>query len=231
MKTERGNVLFLILIAVALFAALSYAVTSSSKGGGNGITKDKAKILAAQLVQHGVMQEQAITRMILKGVPEHGVDVGSPVSYPITANASCGNDICKLFHTNGGGISQSHLDEAIFDKSSVTASNPLIFKMNAYRAISVLDVGSTLDEIMLVMFNIDENVCIEINRAMGINDGGNPPTETYPGQGNYMGTLSAFPEGTGELGDQSALVKGQRTFCAYHDANFGFTYYHVLMAR
>ena len=49
---EEGNVLFLILIAVVLFAALSYAVTSSTRSGGGSVSKDKAKSYAAAIVQH-----------------------------------------------------------------------------------------------------------------------------------------------------------------------------------
>lgn len=62
---EQGNVLFLILIAVALFAALSYAVTSSTRGGGGSILKDKAREYASAIIQNTMAIRSAVNRIKL----------------------------------------------------------------------------------------------------------------------------------------------------------------------
>jgi hypothetical protein len=44
-----GNVLFLILIAVALFAALSYVVINSTRSGSSNVDNENSKLLLAQM--------------------------------------------------------------------------------------------------------------------------------------------------------------------------------------
>src|ERR1700685_795686 len=66
-RRERGNALFLILIAVALFAALGYAITQSGRGGGN-ISNQTALITAAQVTEAPAGLRSAISRMVLSGV-------------------------------------------------------------------------------------------------------------------------------------------------------------------
>ena len=59
---SSGNVLFLILIAVVLFAALSYAVTSSSRSSGN-VDKEKNELAISNLMQQLTLLDQSIMRL------------------------------------------------------------------------------------------------------------------------------------------------------------------------
>ena len=88
---ERGNALFLILIAVALFAALSYAITQSGRGGGT-IDRETVVITAGQVVEQPAAIRTAVTRMIITGTS------ASAITFTGAATA---NDV---FNTaNGGG--------------------------------------------------------------------------------------------------------------------------------
>lgn len=65
-KQQSGNVLFLILIAVALFAALSYAVTKSTSGGGNA-TKEKLNLEVSEFLQQAAYYKIEFMRRELNG--------------------------------------------------------------------------------------------------------------------------------------------------------------------
>src|SRR5690606_2698113 len=66
-EAESGNVLFLILIAVALFAALSYAVTQSTRSGGGDASGETNLISSAQVTQYPASVRTSLVRMIIGG--------------------------------------------------------------------------------------------------------------------------------------------------------------------
>ncbi|MAM35529.1 MAG: hypothetical protein CMH28_10695 [Micavibrio sp.] len=67
MKSQNGNILFIILIAVILFAALSYAVTQSSRSGGGNISEEDASLQVAQIMSDLAIYQQAIQRLKIIG--------------------------------------------------------------------------------------------------------------------------------------------------------------------
>lgn len=115
-RSQRGNILFLILLAVVLFAALSYAVTQSMRGGGNNANKESASANVSEIVQYLTGVRASIQRMRLVNNcsdTQISFDYNNGASSCLTTetpatgyeNANSPTDCrCHVFHPLGGGV-------------------------------------------------------------------------------------------------------------------------------
>lgn len=119
MKRIRGNALFLILIAVTLFAALSYAVSQSGRGG-RGVDKERVLIDASQILQGAENLRAAITRMLLTGtdVADLTLCSGGPLdTCNVVSAGECASGRDCLFAPEGGGAVFPTLPKSVTDLS------------------------------------------------------------------------------------------------------------------
>lgn len=103
---DAGNALFLILIAVALFAALSYAMTRSGAGGGGGISNETAELNAAAIIQYAGQVGQAVDRLLVLGActdTQLSFENNIVTGYAY-ANLPGGDKSCHIFDVAGGGV-------------------------------------------------------------------------------------------------------------------------------
>lgn len=231
-SNQKGNVLFLILIAVALFAALSFAVTQSGRTSVDTLSDEKADLLAAEIIGYAAQIEQSVSRMmIINNVPEYGMDVSAAGYSNSSANGTCANDECKLFNTMGGNVSPKLLPAKAWDLQNATMTTVWQGKM-LFRIIKIKDVGSELPELTLLYPGINEKVCAAINKRVGVpNDNGVPFLDPQETIGDYSGTLSSFPIISGYgIGNDANAYADKRTLCVKTSAN-NWYFFHVLIAR
>jgi len=95
---QSGNILFIILIAVALFSALSYAVTSSSGTATSNSLREQNLVTSATLIQYPAQLKIAVDRMrITKRIAPTDIEFNKPDDL-----SSCTSDEVCLFHPDGG---------------------------------------------------------------------------------------------------------------------------------
>lgn len=247
-NTQSGNVLFLILIAVALFAALSYAVTQSTRGGGNA-DSEALGIELAGLTQYGDSISTAILRSKIINQLEdweicfHSANWGNN-EYLATAPVNvCGNDATNVFSPDGMGVSWQEPNEKILDTSRIGDPRYGEYFFTSRRIQSIGNEAK--DDIIMVVFYLTRAACIKINDELGINNpGGEPPSDNVqisgtntPPHNCKFGKNGSFCAGSGSTnidGDNDEL-DGQHSGCFYSTRLFsvpdGYVYYKVLTAR
>ncbi|MFN3700010.1 MAG: hypothetical protein ACK4VI_00645 [Alphaproteobacteria bacterium] len=235
-KAERGNVLFLILIAVALFAALSYAVTQSSRTGGGASDGESNLINSAQVTQYPASVRTAIVRMIIRGIAENQLEFNPPVDFDDLTETRFG-----VFHPQGGGATHVTAPPEVM---AGAGQGTWIFS-SAYQIqnIGTTDAASnSANDIIAFLPNISLPVCQRINRELGI-----------PGplgnRGVPVAVATAIPSAADSMDTDNpgiAVVapaantiagsfSGQPFGCADFDDDLtngtGLVYYHVLVER
>lgn len=239
---ERGNVLFLILIAVALFAALSYAVTQSSRSGGGDAGKETNLVNSAQITQYPSGIRTAIVRMIISGADINELEFNPPSAFDVLSDTT---GKLSVFHPAGGGATYSVPPPDIMNVASATKE----WFFNGENQIA--DIGTTNSagpihataDVIAFLPGVTSSVCNKLNESLGLS-ATTPPIatgvvfnknmESVPGANRY---ICAGPGGACDgvtIGNASGASElNGKPFGCFSNGGTPATlvYYHVLVER
>jgi hypothetical protein len=224
-RAQRGNVLFLILIAVALFAALSYAVTQSTQSNSGKSVDEDALINAAQLTQYATTISAELMRMQIRQVEVQNFQFNPPDDF--------GNLTLPAYgvFTSGGTTYQKSAPTIMADGLQGT------WYFNA--DFEVKDVGTSIagnfngNEITAFLPGVKQTVCQKIDTDLGI--GTIPQTAAtayYTTAMNFMDNTYTLPATELVIGDTVMPQFAGFPYGCYHETTSDlYIYYHVLIER
>lgn len=220
-KKDTGSVIFLIFLAIFLFGALTYMFVKSSRTGDIvSLTEDKAAIYAGELLNYTSAIREGIDRMmLLHGVKDYQFDfeTGYEDFVRNSANTACTTNKCRLFHPEGGAVKPRLIPINFWDTTSqvyTTNSQPVLNEIQFY-TVSVPGVGTSADELVLMIPGLNLDICKVINQKMsGISPSTSLGQDIYTDWTEYNGNLTTFPTSGASI--DPAMYAGKKTFCIGH---------------
>lgn len=167
--SERGNILFLILLAVVLFAALSYAVTRSTQGGGKNASSESAAAGASAIVNYLTLVRNEVERMrLVNGCAFENFEWRNAAYYfnngtttlPAPA-ATVAQDGCAVFQSRGGPIAPQTFDRYLNKTDTPSAGN---IKPGHFMFVwmNMAEAGTDANDFAMWTDYIDTAVCLKI---------------------------------------------------------------------
>lgn len=224
-SSESGNILLYILIAVALLAALSYAISKSNTGSTTQLNSERSKLAATEILEYASILGNAASQLRLRGCKLTEISfVGATGTYT-NANAPTDNT-CHVFHASGGGINIQAPPAAAL----VTSTTPWTFSAD----MEVSGVGTTCTadgcaDLVAYIPGVKDSVCDAINESAGIDSPTTRPVQTDASFGTFQGAYTYVDT----LGDQAGTTKlaSKNAGCFQSTADGVFIAYKVLLSR
>lgn len=231
-SNQDGNVLFLILIAVVLFAALSYAVTQSTRSGGGGASQETSLISSANVTQYPASIRTAILRMIVSNNTDADVlAFDPPTDFATFCDVSAANASVCVFHPDGGAALYNVAPD------DVVSVPDTAWTFNAENEVNFIGRSAggnsptqQTADIIAFLPNIRRGICERINEELGIG-AGTIPTESNIDVASEMEGATGIPAapGGGTIGDDITEYDSEPFGC-FEQGGVNY-YYHVLVEQ
>jgi len=223
---QKGNVILYVLIAVALLAALSIAVSQTGPGNLSTLTTERSRLYATQIIEYANALSVATAQLRLRGVAETDLCFDDD-SWPAAvdySHAGCSGNSHKIFHEDGGGV----VWQAVPSDAQIASPPRNYYIITSGNVVN--NVGTSTEELILFAPYLSDAVCIQINKELGISSADTVITTGYdevidPFQGSYS------PAGGTTIGFGGDVFSGQKAGCYHSSPNDWTMFYRVLLAR
>ncbi len=220
-SSETGSAIILILMAIAMFAALSYVVFRDSRSGISSLTAEQARIAAQEVLSYADGIKKTVQTLRLRGCSDTQINLYS-------ANGAAGvgdnagapaDDSCDVFSVAGGNMNYQDIPSVALSSSATTT------KWWFDGRIVVKNIGTTSPELIVWAQQLKPEVCNALNQAVMGADSAAEVVSTHTT--GFSGTYSAAADGVGN--DAGSIYDTQATGCLQDGSNYDF--YAVLIAR
>lgn len=226
---NRGSALFMILMAVALFAALAFTFSRGLQQGSESLSDRQAELAASDILGFASKTERALSRMLQGQRSETEISFeGLNGTY---SNAACATDACKVF--SGGGVSPSYPVLRWLD--STQSGQPFYGTWYVTARICVPGIGTSAcagssgTDLLMILPYVRQNLCEKINLKLGI-AAPIPSPSSFGAIDNGGRFDGSFSPGGLTLWDDAA-TSGRSSGCVADTGNNAYHFYQVLVGR
>ena len=153
---EDGNALIYVLIAIVLFAALSFTVARQNNHAETSNLDDaKAELYAEQLIAYASQAKNTIDQMTFTGTKINDLDF----TLPSDSGFNTAPNINKVYHPAGGGLSPGNIPEKA--QQQITSDPVSSWYMGRFNNIEWTKTAA--QDVVLTAYQVDKAVCKKIN--------------------------------------------------------------------
>jgi hypothetical protein len=154
-RNNNGNVLVYILVAIALLAALTYVISSDSRGNQTSQIDDaRVKILASDLIRYVTTADMAVKQMTAFGTDFNQILFDLPSSGGFTTTPTL-----QVYHPRGGGLTVFQANPNYFDTVGTTG-----WQFQGNTNVGWSQTAAT--DLILSFINVNEQVCAQVNQQL-----------------------------------------------------------------